>query len=276
MHDVKANGASIPAIGLGTWTLKGDECVDLVEHALKNGYRHLDTAASYGNEVEVGEGLRGSGVDRDQVFVTTKVWWTDIAPGDFERSAEASLTRLGLDRLDLLLVHWPNPKVPLEGTIRSLNAMREQGITRHIGVSNFPTKLLAEAIRLSDAPLVANQVENHPYLDQSKVYEACRKADIAMVAYSPLYRGGELLEEQAIRTAAEQHGKTPGQIVLRWQVQQDGVVAIPRTSRKERLAENIGIFDFTLSEEEMSDISALRNANRRIANYDFSPEWDSA
>ncbi|HEU4985856.1 MAG TPA: aldo/keto reductase [Rhizobiaceae bacterium] len=275
MHDVKAHGASIPAIGLGTWTLKGDACVDLVEHALKNGYRHIDTAASYGNEVEVGEALRASGVDRDKVFVTTKVWWTDIAPGDFERSAEASLKRLGLDRLDLLLVHWPNPKVPLEGTIRSLNAMREQGVTKHIGVSNFPTKLLAEAIRLSDAPLVANQVENHPYLDQSKVYDACRKAGMAMVAYSPLYRAGDLLEEQVVRSAAEKHGKTSGQIVLRWQVQQEGVVAIPRTSKKERLAENIDVFDFALSEEEMSAISALRTGNRRIADFDFSPEWDA-
>ncbi len=274
MHDVIANGASIPALGLGTWTLEGRQASELVAHALRNGYRHVDTAASYGNEEAVGAGLREAGVARDEVFVTTKVWWTDLAPADFRRSAEQSLKRLGLDHVDLLLIHWPNPKIPLEETIGALNKAREDGLTRHIGVSNFTTALLAEAIPMSKAPLVADQVEYHPHLDQSKVWRACRTAGMAMVSYCPLFRGGALFEEAPVAQAARTHGKTPAQIVLRWHVQQEGVVAIPRTSRIERLAENAAVFDFALSDEEMAAISALSRQPERICDYGFSPQWD--
>ncbi|WP_048647879.1 aldo/keto reductase [Nitratireductor soli] len=276
MQKVEANGASIPVLGLGTWTLKDAACVALVSKALSIGYRHVDTAAAYGNEEAVGEGIRASGVDREALFVTTKVWWTDIAAGDLERSAEASLERLGLDRLDLLLIHWPNPQVPLADSIRALNRMRETGLTRHIGVSNFTTALLAEAIRLSDAPLVANQVEYHPYLDQDQVWRACRAAGMAMVSYCPLARGSRLFDDPAVAGAAARHGKTPAQIVLRWHVQQEGVVAIPRTSNPARLSENADIFDFALSDAEMAAISALGAAGQRICDYDFSPAWDAA
>lgn len=276
MHRIKANGAEIPALGFGTWTLKGSQCQELVEHALGAGYRHLDTARMYDNEAAVGAGLKASGVARSDVFVTTKVWWTDLAPADLQRSAEGSLTRLGLDHVDLLLIHWPNAKIPLEGSIEALNRLRERGLTRHIGVANFPTALMRQAIALSEAPLVANQVEYHPYLDQSKVHAACRAAGIAMVAYCPLYRGRGLLEDHVIRTAAARHGKSPAQIVLRWHVQQDGVAAIPRTTKKERLAENAAVFDFTLSNVEMAAIDGLTSANSRLCNFDFSPAsgWD--
>lgn len=276
MHSVNANGAAIPALGLGTWTLKGDDCAKLVTEALSIGYRHVDTAASYENEAAVGSGLRASGIARNDVFVTTKVWWTDIAPGDLERSAESSLKRLGLDQVDLLLIHWPNPQIPLESSIKALNGVKAGGLTRHIGVSNFTTTLLSQAIALSDAPLVANQVEHHPYLDQTKVLDACRKAGMALVSYCPLSRGGPLFEEKAVTDAAARHSKTPGQIVLRWHVQQEGVVAIPRTNRLARLAENFAIFDFALSDAEMAAISALSKANIRICDYDFSPQWDAA
>jgi diketogulonate reductase-like aldo/keto reductase len=259
---------------MGTWTLAGGQCADLVSHALRAGYRHIDTAASYDNEKAVGEGLRSSGVARNDIFVTTKVWWKDIAPKDLVASAEASLVRLGLDYVDLLLIHWPNPSVPVADSIGALNRLRERGLTRHIGVSNFPIGLLAEAIAASEAPLVANQVEYHPYLDQKKVHSACRAAGMAMVSYCPLSRGGSLFEEPAIAGAAARHGKTPGQVVLRWHVQQDGVVPIPRTTRKERLEENIAVFDFELAEDEMRAISGLRSADRRICDYRFSPRWD--
>lgn len=276
MHDIPANGAAIPALGLGTWTLKGDQCSNLVAHALSLGYRHIDTAAMYGNEEAVGEGLRSSGVDREKIFVTTKVWWTDIAAGALEKSAEQSLRRLGLDRLDLLLIHWPNPNVPLRESVGALNAAGQAGLTRHIGVSNFPTGLLQEAVAISQAPLVANQVENHPFLDQSKVHAACRAAGMAMVSYCPLHRGGALSGHRVIADAARRCAKSSAQVVLRWHVQQEGVVAIPRTTRKERLAENMAIFDFSLSREEMSAISGLSAANQRICDYDFSPAWDAA
>lgn len=276
MHTVSANGADIPAIGLGTWTLSGDSCRELVSHAISIGYRHVDTAAMYGNEQEVGEAIRQSGVARDDLFVTTKVWWTDIARGDLERSTEASLDRLGLDQVDLLLIHWPNPKIPLPESIAALNAVRENSLTRHIGISNFPAALLDEAVRHSKAPLVANQVEYHPYLGQDTVYRACRSSGMSMVSYCPLSRGGDLFEETAVRDAADRHGKTAAQIVLRWHVQQEGVVAIPRTSRRDRLGENLDIFDFALSDGDMKRISGLSDRCLRVCDFDFSPVWDSA
>ncbi|MGN6467538.1 MAG: aldo/keto reductase, partial [Rhizobiaceae bacterium] len=242
--------------------------------ALKLGYRHVDTAAAYDNEEAVGAGLRASGVPRNAIFLTTKVWHADLAPRDFRRSAEASLKRLGVDHVDLLLIHWPNPRVPLADTIGALNDARAAGLTRHIGVSNFPTGLLADAIRLSDAPLVADQVEYHPYLDQSKVQAACRAAGMAMVSYCPLHRGGGLLMEKPVVEAARAHGKTPGQAVLRWHVQQEGVAAIPRTTRKERLKENFDIFDFSLTDTEMAAISGLARAGSRLCSFGFSPKWD--
>ena len=273
MHHVKAGGAEIPAIGLGTFTLKGDQCRDLVARAIDTGYRHIDTAAMYDNERAVGAGLRRAQSPRDAIFVTTKVWYTDIAPGDLEASAEASLARLGLDHVDLLLIHWPNPDIPLAESIGALNRARERGLTRHIGVSNFTRPLLAEATALSAAPLVCNQAEYHPQLDQRALLADMRQSNMAFVSYCPLGRG-ETLTSPAVADAAAAHGKTPGQIILRWHVQQPGVAAIPRTSNPARLAENIDLFDFTLSEQEMAVISALGSAGRRICDYVFSPVWD--
>ncbi|MGN6772073.1 MAG: aldo/keto reductase [Rhizobiaceae bacterium] len=274
MHSIAANGAHIPALGLGTWTLKGAECTDLVAEALNSGYRHVDTATSYDNEDAVGAGIRVSGVPRDDIFLTTKIWHTDLASRDFRRSTEASLKRLGVDHVDLLLIHWPNPNVPLADTVGALNEARAKGLARHIGVSNFPTALLAEAIRLSDAPLAVDQVEYHPYLDQSKVHAACRTAGMAMVSYCPLHRGGDLLSERPVVDAAKAHDKTLGQIVLRWHVQQEGVVAIPRTTKKARLKENLDIFNFALSGDEMKAISALARPGSRLCDFRFSPKWD--
>ncbi|MFC5583677.1 aldo/keto reductase [Nitratireductor kimnyeongensis] len=274
MQTVEANGASIPVLGMGTWTLKGQTCAELVSHALKVGYRHIDTAAAYDNEEAVGEGIRASGVKRDDIFLTTKVWWKDIAGGDLERSAEASVARLGVDQVDLLLIHWPNPAIDLAESLKALNRVRASGAARHIGVSNFPTALLAEAVRLSEAPLVANQVEYHPFLNQDRVYAACQAEGMAMVSYCPLARGGDLFSQPEVAGPAKRYGKTPAQIVLRWHVQQEGVIAIPRTSNPARLAENADIFDFLLSDEEMRAVSALRQRGNRICDYDFSPVWD--
>lgn len=274
MQTISADGAEMPVLGLGTWTLKGNECARMVEAALNAGYRHLDTAIMYGNEEAVGEGLRSAGTPRDTVFLTSKVWYTDIAEGDLERAAEASLRRLDVGYLDLFLIHWPNPAIPLESSIRALNRVRREGLTRHIGVSNFTTGLLEKAWQLSDAPLVCNQVESHPHLNQDAVYAACRSHGMAMTAYCPLGRGGDIFTAAPIADAARTHGKSPAQIILRWHVQQDGVVAIPRTSKPERLAENADIFDFALTQYEMTAISGLRRRNHRICDYDFSPEWD--
>ena len=275
MQYVEANGASIPAIGLGTWTLRDETCAELVAAAIGAGYRHVDTAAMYENEAAVGEGLRASGAVRDQVFVTTKIWPTDLAEGDLQRSVEASLGRLGLDQVDLALIHWPPKTVPLAEAIAALNDVAERGLARHIGVSNFTVDLIEQANALTKVPLVCNQIEYHPYLNQDKVLIACRKHGMAVTSYCPLARGSELFAEPAVVGAAQRLGKTLAQIVLRWHVQQDGVIAIPRSSNQGRIAQNLDTEGFELSANEMSAISALGKCHHRICDFDFSPAWDA-
>src|ERR1700744_2150583 len=189
MQFVEANGAKIPAIRLGTWELRGRTCARLVEQAIRLGYRHIDTAQVYENEREVGEGLRASGIRRDDVFVTTKVWTTHFAPNDLERSTKESLARLRLSEVDLLLLHWPNPQVPLSETLGALAHVRQLGLARHIGVSNFTVALIEQAVKACPAPLVCDQVEYHPYLDQTRVRAACGEHGMALGAYSPVARG---------------------------------------------------------------------------------------
>jgi len=276
MHRLAANGAEIPAIGLGTWTLKGESGARLVAGAIRAGYRHVDTAASYGNEEAVGEGIRASGVPRDEIFLTTKVWPSDIAAGDLQRSVEASLGRLGFDRVDLALIHWPSKTVPLAESVAALDEVKDRGLARNIGVSNFTVAMVDQAVRLSRHRLACNQVEYHPYLNQDRLLAACRRHGMAMVSYCPLARGGELFAEPAVKAAAKRLGRTPAQVVLRWQVQQDGVAAIPRSGNAERIAQNLQVFDFALDEAEMAAVGALRGRGYRICDFDFSPAWDPA
>jgi 2,5-diketo-D-gluconate reductase B len=272
MQFIEANGAKIPAIGLGTWELRGRTCARLVEQALKLGYRHIDTAQVYENEREVGEGLRASRVRRDDVFVTTKVWTTHFAPNDLERSTKESLTKLRLSEVDLLLLHWPNPHVPLAETLGALAHVKKLGMSRHIGVSNFTVALIDEAVAACPEPLVCDQVEYHPYLDQTKVREACARLGMALVAYSPVAKG-RIKSDATLARIGQAHGKTAAQVCLRWLVQQN-VSAIPRTSRIERLSENIDIFDFALSDGEMQQIFQMGSANDRLTDFGFAPKWD--
>jgi 2,5-diketo-D-gluconate reductase B len=272
MQYVEANGAKIPAIGLGTWELSGRTCARLVEQALRLGYRHIDTAQVYENEREVGEGLRASRVKRDDVFVTTKVWTNHFAPHDLERSTKESLTKLRLSEVDLLLLHWPNPHVPLSETLGALAHAKKLGMTKHIGVSNFTVALIEEALAACPEPLVCDQVEYHPYLDQTKVREACAQHGMALVAYSPVAKG-RIKGDATLTQIGRAHGKTAAQVCLRWLVQQN-VSAIPRTSKIERLSENIQIFDFELSEEEMGQISQMGSAKGRLTDFGFAPKWD--
>ncbi|MGA8613754.1 MAG: aldo/keto reductase [Xanthobacteraceae bacterium] len=270
---VEANGAKIPLLGLGTWDLRGRTCARMVEQALRLGYPHIDTAEMYDNEREVGEGLRASGVKRDSVFITTKIWPSHFAPRDLERAARACVERLRLSEVDLLLLHWPNPQVPLADTIGALCKVKREGLARHIGVSNFTVALLADALKVATEPLVCDQVECHPFLDQSKLLATCRQHGMALVAYSPLARG-DLRNEALVRIGAA-HKKTTAQICLRYLVQQN-VVVIPRTSKVERLSENAAIFDFTLSEREMGDVAALGHRDGRIVDWSYSGQmkWD--
>jgi diketogulonate reductase-like aldo/keto reductase len=274
MQVVEAKGARIPLIGLGTWDLRGRTCVRMVEQALRLGYRHIDTAEMYGNEIEVGEGLRAAGAKRGEVFVTTKVWPSNFAPRDLEKSAKQSLAKLQLSEVDLLLLHWPNPNIPLADTLGALCKMKQAGLARHIGVSNFTVALIDEAVRFSREPLVCNQIEVHPFLDQSKVLAACRAQGMAVVAYSPIARGGAK-NDKVLTRIGKLHGKTAAQVCLRYLVQQQ-IVVIPRTSKVERLTENLAIFDFELSPAEMTEIAGLARRDGRVVDYAYSgsPNWD--
>jgi diketogulonate reductase-like aldo/keto reductase len=261
---VSANGARIPLIGLGTWDLRGKSCVRMVGEALALGYRHIDTAAMYRNEDEVGEGLRASGVRRDDVFVTTKVWSSNLRAADFERSARESLENLQLDSVDLLLIHWPNSSVPLKETIGALCKMKREGVARHIGVSNFNPALIEQAVKLATEPLVNNQIELHPFNDQSKTIAASRRAGLSITAYTPIARG-RVQGNAVLSRIGEAHGKSAAQISLRYLVQQD-IIVIPKTSRPERLKENAAIFDFALTPAEMKEIAALASPHGNIVS----------
>src|SRR5262245_44494140 len=277
MQIVEANGARIPAIGLGTMTLREQACIDTVMSALRLGYRHLDTAERCGNEEWVGEGLRqglsASGLKREDVFVTMKVYWDKLAPGDFERSVEDSLQKLKLPWVDLLLIHWNNPKVPLSDSIASLCNAKKKGQTKHIGVANFTTAMLDEAVRLASEPLVNNQIEAHPFLDQSKVLAACRKNGISATGYCPIARG-KVPGNEVLERIGKAHGKSSSQIALRYLVQQ-GIMPIPRTANADHLAANLAVFDFKLSDAEMAEVAALKRPDGRVVNPAHSPQWDS-
>jgi diketogulonate reductase-like aldo/keto reductase len=274
MNVVEAHGARIPLLGLGTWDLRGRTCARIVEQALRLGYRHVDTAQIYENEREVGEGLRASGTRRDGVFVTTKIWPSHFAPRDLERSAKECLVRLRLSDIDLLLLHWPNPNIPLAETLGALCKVRRDGLARHIGVSNFTVAMIEEAVAASSEPLVCNQIEVHPFLDQTKVVNACHAHGLAVVAYSPIARG-EAARDPVLEEIGKAHGKSAAQVCLRFLVQQDMVV-IPRTAKVERLSTNAAIFDFTLTDDEMARIRALAHPGGRVVNYSYSgaPKWD--
>ena len=274
MQVIEARGARIPLVGLGTWDLRGRTCARIVEEALRLGYRHIDTAEMYDNEREVGEGLRASGVPRGEVFVVTKVWPSHFAPRELMRAAKESLVRLRLPEVDLLLLHWPNPQIPLSETLGALCKAKEAGLTRHIGVSNFTVALIEEATAQSAEPLVCDQIEMHPFLDQSKVVAACRARGMAVVAYRPVARGKVNSSAELVRIGRA-HGKSAAQVSLRFLVQRQ-IAVIPRTSRIERLSENFAISDFELTAEEMAEIAALGSRDGRMIDWSYSgsPQWD--
>ena len=273
MRTVKTGGAEIPVLGFGTWQLDGRTAQRMVEAALRIGYRHIDTAFIYENEREVGAGIRASGVPRDEIFLTTKVWTDSFREGDLQRAAEGSVDRLGVGPVDLLLLHWPKPQPPLAETMRALNDARSRGFTRHIGLSNFPSPQFEEAQRLSEAPVVTNQVEHHPFLAVNRLRETARRLGSSITAWSPLAQG-KITDDPTIGAVADAHGKTPGQVTLRWLIQQD-VIAIPRTTKEHRAEENWGVWDFELSPEEMARISALGSPEGRIGDWlDPAFRWD--
>lgn len=271
---LKAHGVEIPALGFGTSPMTGSMAADEVVAALKSGYRHIDTARKYGTERTVGEAMRRSGVPRKDIFLTTKVSHEYLRADDFAKSVDDSLAALKTDYVDLLLVHWPNPEIPLAETMPALAKAKRQGKARHVGVANFNIALLDQAIKLCPEPLVALQAECHPYLDQTKLLNAVRSRGMAFIAYCPLGRG-RLFSDPVLGEIAQSRGKSIAQIALRWLMQQ-GLGAIPRSSNPQRIADNFKVFDFALSDDEMKRISALKRANGRIANPSgrVSGGWD--
>ncbi|MGH6925070.1 MAG: aldo/keto reductase [Propylenella sp.] len=274
MQYVTAHGAKIPAIGFGTWPMRGQECVRAVAAALEAGYRHIDTAAGYSNEREVGEAIRASGVPREEIFVTTKITPADLADGVMQRAAATCLRNLGMEQADLILIHWPSRTLSAATTIRTLNDVKRRGMARHIGVSNYTTRLLAEAWAATGEPIAVNQCEYHPHLDQDKLIAACRARNMAFTAYSPVGRG-EALRDPVVVKIAKRLGRAPAQVVLRWLIQQDGVVAIPKSATPERIRENFGVFDFALEPADMAAISKLSHPEGRVVrDASLAPKWD--
>lgn len=268
-----AHGAVIPALGYGTLELRED-AARLTAKAIEVGYRHIDTARKYNSEEGVGEGIRASGIRRDELFVTTKVTEDNAREGDFLKSAETSLEVLGLDHVDLLLVHWPSRTVPIAETIGALCKAKRMGLAKHVGVSNYTVALLDEAWRVTSEPLVANQLEYHAYLRQDKLLAACRQYGMIYTAYSPMARG-ELLADPVLVAIAKARGKTTAQVALRWVIQHPMVAAVPRALEERYVVENFDIFDFELDEDEMQRIGALRSRNVRIADPEVRrPVWD--
>ena len=273
MKILDLNGVKVPALGFGTWNLSGATCRRMVDHALGLGYRHIDTATIYGNEVEVGQGIRDSGVPRGDIFLTTKVWSSSLAADAVKASAEESLRALGTDYVDLLLIHWPNPSVPLAETLGALADVRARGLTRRIGVSNFPVVLMEETVETLGADILANQVEYHPYLSQNRVLAYCRAHGITLTAYSPVARG-RVNTDPVLADIGARHGKTPAQVALRWLIEQDNVSIIPKAAKPEHARDNLDIFDFELSAGDRAAIDALPK-NVRITDILRGWSWDS-
>lgn len=261
----------MPALGFGTGQLTDDVCYRAVRHALDIGYRHIDTARAYGNEHAVGKALRDSGIDRDEVFLTTKVWRDDLARDRVRASVDASLADLGVSCVDLVLVHWPADDVPLAETMTALRQLCDEGKTRHVGLSNFTPPQVREAARYAE--VFCNQVEYHPLLAQDELLGVARSLGHLLTAYSPIAQG-EVAREPVVRRIAERHGRTPAQIALRWLIEQPGVAAVPRSRRPEHIEANLRIFDFSLSEEDSREMHRVaRERAVRLSDPEYAPRW---
>jgi diketogulonate reductase-like aldo/keto reductase len=253
METTTVSGVEIPSIGLGTWRLTGDACVDSVRTALDLGYRHLDTAQEYGNERQVGDALRASDVDREDVFVTTKLGNRNRTYDDVVRSVDESLAKLDMAYVDLLLIHWPNVTTPLRETLAAMNELVDEGKVRHLGVSNFGIDRLSRARELSEHGIATDQVQYNPYWSQTELLDYCRIHGIVLTAYSPLAHGG-VLDDPVLESIGDAHGKSAAQVALRWLVQQPNVVTVPKATSREHLEANLDVFDFELTDGEMDRI----------------------
>lgn len=265
MMYVSIQGEEVPALGFGTWQLSGEDCTRAVRHALDLGYRHIDTAQGYENEAEVGAAIAGADTPREDLFLTTKIWIGNLAPGEVEKTADDSLRRLRTDYVDLLLIHWPTEDMDLAATLEAMMRVKDAGKVRHLGVSNFTPPLLLEALR--HAPIFSHQVEYHPYLAQDELLALAQEHDLMLTAYSPLAKG-KVPSDKKLKEIGQRHGKSPVQVVLRWLLQQENVAAIPKAASAEHRRTNLEIFDFALSDDEMAEIGSLARDERVV-----DPAW---
>lgn len=273
MQFKSAQGTEIPEIGLGTYRLYGKECKKTVSEAIGIGYRHIDTAQIYQNEKEVGDAIQASGIEREEFFITTKIWHTNLDHDDVLQSVEDSLRQLKTLYVDLLLIHWPNKQYPLEQTLEAMLSLKDQGKALNIGVSNFPVGLTKTVIEELRVPIFTNQVEFHPLLGQFDLLDLSYDNDFLITAYSPLGQGN-VFAEKTLQNIGSEYGKTAGQVSLRWLIEQENVVAIPKATSRDHLAENFDVFDFELSDEHFEEIDNL-NKSTRIVNPSFAPNWDT-
>jgi 2,5-diketo-D-gluconate reductase B len=263
-------GTEIPRLGIGTWLVTGRDATEAVRDALEIGYRHVDTARAYENEAEVGQGIADSGVDRGDLWLTTKIWLADYEPAKLKRAAEDSLRKLRTDYLDLLLLHWPSADVPVEHSLQAMRELQDEGKIRHPGVSNFPAGMLGRALDI--LPLLADQVEYHPFLAQDPLLELAEQRDFTLTAYSPLAHG-KVVGHPDLTAIGEQYGKSAGQVALRWLLDQPMVTTVPKASSHERRLENFEVFDFALTDADRERISALPK-DVRTASPSWAPDWD--
>lgn len=275
MEFINVQDASIPALGFGTYELTGTACRAAVTAALETGYRHIDTAQIYDNESDVGAALAESGLKRGDIFLTTKIWLDRVGDGPLQKSADESLKRLKTDYVDLLLLHWPVQDVPLAEQIKALKDVQAAGKARLIGVSNYTVAMLREVVETLGAPIVTNQVEYHPFLSQKAVLDFVRRHHMFLTAYSPLARGA-VRDDPLLSAIGRKYGKTPGQVTLRWLIQQGNIAAIPKAGSPAHIKGNFEIFDFSLSPAEMEQIHGLARPDGRLINPGWSPRWDRA
>lgn len=274
MQTISVHGAVIPTLGFGVFRMSDAEVERVVPAALEAGFRHFDTAQIYQNEAALGRALQAAGARREELFLTTKVWVDNYSRARFAASVDESLDRLKVDQVDLLLLHWPGDKVAIADQVEMLNAVQAAGKTRFIGVSNQNIAQMKETVALSQAPIVTNQVELHPYLDQRALAAAAKSMGLVVSAYYGM-ADGAVPRDPLLQRIGAKYGKSAAQVALRWLVQQ-GFVALSKTAGPERVAENVAIFDFVLSEDDMAVIGALARPDGRLVNPPgLAPPWDA-
>ena len=272
MENLQTQGISLPKLGLGTFRMQGDSCRAAVESALSLGYRHIDTAEMYANEEAIGAALAASGVARNDLHITTKVWHENLAPDAIRKAFDTSLKKLGIDQVDLYLVHWPSKNMNLPAIFETLMKLKEEGRTRAIGVANFTTALLRTVVEEIGAPIACDQVEYHAMLDQTPLRKYLAAKSIPLVAYCPLARG-RVASDETLARIGKKHNASAAQVALKWLLDQDGVAAIPKASRAESQQANLGALKVTLDDDDRKAIAALPK-NMRCVNPAFAPAWD--